>query len=109
MEKHDYINYAEKLKALGHPVRLKIAIGLSNNSHTVNQLCNYMGIPQATVSQHLATLRNKGIIEGSRNGTSINYYLSNEKVRNILNDLESQNTSLQRKEVGKVMQKEARG
>lgn len=109
MQKHDFNNYAEKLKALGHPMRLKIAIELLNNNYTVNQLCSYLGIPQATVSQHLATLRNKGIIEGSRNGTSINYYLSNEKVQSILSSLERQSTSLQQKEIGKVMQKEARG
>lgn len=87
MEKKDYENYAEKLKAIGHPVRLKIAVELSDNSYTVNALCASLDIPQATVSQHLSILKNKGIIEGKRNGTSISYQLCSEPVRDMLDSL----------------------
>ncbi len=87
MERNDYENYAEKLKALGHPVRLKIAVELSDNTYTVNALCSVLQIPQATVSQHLSILRNKGIIEGIRSGTSISYRLSSQPVREMLEKL----------------------
>lgn len=87
MERKDFENYAEKLKALGHPVRLKIAVELSVSSLTVSTLCSCLDIPQATVSQHLSILRNKGIIEGERKGTSISYSLCSEPVRDMLEQL----------------------
>ncbi len=87
MDKKAYENYAEKLKALGHPVRLRIAVELSEKDFTVNALCAALDVPQATVSQHLSILRNKGIIEGSRNGTSISYRLSSAPVRDMLEQL----------------------
>lgn len=88
MEKNIFENYAEKLKALGHPIRLKIAAELAKRSITVNALCDVLDIPQATVSQHLSILRNKGIIVGERNGTSISYSLQSEPVRSMLDSLQ---------------------
>ena len=53
-------------KALGHPVRLAIVRGLSSKRCNVNSISEKLGLPQATVSQHLAVLRRAGIIEGER-------------------------------------------
>ncbi len=108
MERKDYENYAEKLKALGHPVRLKIAVELSDGSYTVNALCNSLRIPQATVSQHLSILRNKGIIEGSRSGTSISYYLSSNTVKTMLDRLRESAGDTIPKQQNLANQKEAR-
>lgn len=87
MDKKAYENYSEKLKALGHPVRLRIAVELSEQEFTVNALCATLDVPQATVSQHLSILRNKGIIEGSRSGTSISYRLSSVPIKEMLEQL----------------------
>lgn len=87
MERKDFENYAEKLKALGHPVRLKIAIELAVSPLSVSTLCLCLEIPQATVSQHLSILRNKGIITGERKGTSVSYSLHSEPIRDMLEQL----------------------
>ncbi len=89
MDKKAYEVYAEKLKALGHPVRLRIALELAEKEYSVNALCAVLDVPQATVSQHLSILRNKGIIEGSRHGTSISYHLSSLPVKEMLEQLRS--------------------
>jgi ArsR family transcriptional regulator len=76
--------YSEKLKAIGHPVRLKLVIGLMNNECNVTKICNGLNIPQATTSQHLAILKNKGIIKGRRDGTSICYSIEDEGIKKML-------------------------
>lgn len=79
-----YEDYSEKLKAIGHPVRLRIAIALVEKEYAVSALCEELNIPQATLSQHLSILRNKNIVEGRRKGTSITYHLYSEAIRYLL-------------------------
>ncbi len=54
---------AETLKALGHPVRLRIMAYLAfRGEGTVSDLAKKLGLPQAIVSQQLARLRLSGQI-----------------------------------------------
>jgi ArsR family transcriptional regulator len=76
--------YSEKLKALGHPVRLKLVMGLMGNECNVTKICKGLKIPQATTSQHLAILKNKGIIKGRRDGTSICYSIEDDAIKKLL-------------------------
>ncbi len=69
----DYAEEAEILKVLGHPVRLKIVAGLCSKQCNVKYIWECLGLPQATVSQHLALLKNKGIISGKRDGVEVHY------------------------------------
>lgn len=76
---------AELLKVLSHPVRLCIVRGLwQNGCCNVTHMQQCMDVPQSTVSQHLAKLRQAGIIEGERNGLEICYTLKDERVKAIL-------------------------
>ena len=62
-QKINFKEDSEILKALGHPVRLKMMCGLiSNNECNVNKIVEELKIPQSTVSQHLSVLKNSGII-----------------------------------------------
>jgi ArsR family transcriptional regulator len=75
---------AEILKVLGHPVRLKIVAGLMSQSCNVKKIWECLGLPQATVSQHLALLKNKGIIDGRREGVEIFYQVISEPARKVV-------------------------
>lgn len=68
-----YDSEAEILKVLGHPIRLKIVAGLCARECNVKHIWECLGLPQATVSQHLALLKHKGVIVGKRDGTEIRY------------------------------------
>ena len=68
-----FIDEAEVFKVLGHPVRLKIVAGLCARECNVKYIWECLGLPQATVSQHLALLKNKGIIMGTRDGVEVHY------------------------------------
>lgn len=78
---------AEILKVLGHPIRLKIVAGLMSQSCNVKKIWECLGLPQATVSQHLALLKNKGIIEGRRDGVEVFYQVTSEQARSVITSL----------------------
>ena len=78
---------AEILKVMGHPVRLKIVAGLMSQSCNVKKIWECLGLPQATVSQHLALLKNKGIIAGRREGTEVHYQVTSESACQVVRAL----------------------
>lgn len=78
---------AEILKVLGHPIRLKIVAGLMSQTCNVKKIWECLELPQATVSQHLALLKNKRIIEGRREGVEVFYHVVCEEARRIVGAL----------------------
>lgn len=79
-----YEQKAEKLKALAHPQRLCIVNGLMENKCNVTTIQECLGLPQSTVSQHLAKLKAAGIIEGNRKGLEICYSVVDEEIKEIV-------------------------
>jgi DNA-binding transcriptional ArsR family regulator len=77
-------NEAEVCKVLGHPIRLKIVAGLCSQECNVKHIWECLGLPQATVSQHLALLKNKGIIEGKREGVEVHYSVIHPLAKQII-------------------------
>ena len=81
----NYEEDSELLKAIAHPVRLKIVIGLINdNECNVNVMVKKLGIPQSTVSQHLGILRTRGIIKPRKDGLKTCYCVCDEKIKKIV-------------------------
>ncbi|MDD4005054.1 MAG: metalloregulator ArsR/SmtB family transcription factor, partial [Elusimicrobiaceae bacterium] len=61
-------------KALAHPARLNIALGLAARTEcNVSTMARKLALAQPAVSQHLAVLKNAGVIESARKGTTICY------------------------------------
>jgi len=75
---------AEILKVLGHPIRLKIVAGLCTKECNVKHIWECLGLPQATVSQHLSLLKNKGIISGKRDGVEVHYTVIHPFAKKII-------------------------
>ncbi len=84
---------AEILKVLGHPIRLKIVAGLMSQTCNVKKIWECLALPQATVSQHLALLKNKHIIEGRREGVEVFYHVISPQARRIVGALIEQSPS----------------
>lgn len=87
MDMRIYEIKAEKLKAMAHPYRLCILKGLAENKCNVSKIQECLGIPQSTISQHLARLRAAGLIKGERNGQEICYKVVDEEVIRIIKAL----------------------
>lgn len=83
----NYNAKSEILKAIAHPVRLCIVKGLIENRCNVTKIQDCLGLPQSTVSQHLAKLKAARVIEGERNGLEISYKVVNEDVKKIVKAL----------------------
>ncbi len=78
------IRESEILKVLGHPIRLKIVAGLMTESCNVKKIWECLALPQATVSQHLALLKNKNIISGRREGVEVYYQVTSPEAIRIV-------------------------
>lgn len=77
---------AEFFKALGHPARLAILDHLRDGEKSVNELQTLLGCDQSTVSQQLSVLRNRGIVEGRKEGTTVYYRVRDPAVFRLLDD-----------------------
>ena len=65
---------AEMLKALGHPVRLKVIQHLlTQQCCCCGELCQCFDYSQSTISQHLGVLKDAGVLSACRDGTRMLY------------------------------------
>jgi DNA-binding transcriptional ArsR family regulator len=67
---------AEQLKALGHPVRLSILRRVVQGpvaGTPAGELQARLDIPASTLSHHLATLADAGLVQVARDGTTLRY------------------------------------
>jgi len=71
---------SEVCKTLASPKRLEIINALKDGEKTVGELVDILGVPKANVSQHLAVMRHKGILNSRRDGVNIHYRIANPKV-----------------------------
>ncbi|MBN1697522.1 MAG: winged helix-turn-helix transcriptional regulator [Spirochaetales bacterium] len=74
-EKHRSEARAKILKALAHPSRMFIVEKIRGKPHCVCELAEMIGIDQSTTSKHLSVLKNAGIIEDRKEGTTVYYSL----------------------------------
>ena len=80
----DHEKESEILKALGHPIRLRMVEGLMNNECNVNKIMDVLNIPQSTASQHLTKLKSVGILVARKEGVRTCYKVADKKVREIM-------------------------
>ncbi len=75
-----YDLHATICKTFANPWRLRIVEALGNQECTVSKLVQILGIPKSNVSQHLATMREKGVVDYRREGGYVYYSLANPKI-----------------------------
>ena len=85
----EYQKISETLKAIAHPVRLRIVQGLMVNECNVGTIVKKLGLPQSTVSQHLSILKSRGIITPRKEGVKTCYVVVDMYVRGIIGILEN--------------------
>ncbi len=77
--------YARKLKVLGHPVRLKLLCMIARQEDPcVSELWLCLQQPQPVVSQHLAVLKDKGIVRSEVQGNRRIYSIVDDFVRDLV-------------------------
>ena len=71
---------AEVSKTMAHPLRLAILHNLKDCEKTVNELTEITGASQSNVSQHLALMRQRGIVKTRKSGQNIYYRVYSPKI-----------------------------
>ena len=80
---------AELCSAFSDPTRILILYELDERPRMVNELAADLNLPQPTVSRHLKTLRDRGLVAAERQGTNMLYQLSDRRLIDALDILRS--------------------
>jgi ArsR family transcriptional regulator len=108
MDRADDDAAAERLKALGHPVRLAILRALAEQSCCCcADVCSRLPLAQSTVSQHLKVLKEAGLVTFRREGVRSSYVLNPDALAALRSDL-AEVTDLLVAVSGPAAQREAR-
>ncbi|MBI2811386.1 MAG: transcriptional regulator [Candidatus Melainabacteria bacterium] len=72
------------LRGLADPSRFTILSCLTEKSMTVNELVAGTGLGQPNVSNHLACLKECGLVDCTSEGRFVHYSLSNQRIADLL-------------------------
>jgi ArsR family transcriptional regulator len=75
---------AAMMAALSHEARLRVLCDLVTSERTAGELVKRSGLSQSALSQHLARLRQEGLVATRREGVSIYYSIANPDAARIL-------------------------
>ena len=75
-----YQLHAELCKTLSNHTRLEILNLLRDGEKTVSELVAATGLRQSNLSQHLALMRQQGIVIARKEGANVNYRIANPKI-----------------------------
>jgi DNA-binding transcriptional ArsR family regulator len=78
---------AALLKALAHEARLMVLCQLLGGEHSAGALQEASGLSQSALSQHLARLREEGLVATRREAQTIYYRLADPHVARVLDTL----------------------
>ena len=75
---------SRSLKAMSHPLRLKILCTLGEQEVSVQDLVEHVGTSQSNISQHLAILRDKGILASRKDANRVYYRVSDSRTLRLI-------------------------
>ena len=79
---------AEVLKAVAHPVRLRLIALLTEQDSHVNAMAARLEIPQPIISQQLRILRMRGLVEVVRKNGFAVYHLAEPRLSHVVECME---------------------
>ncbi len=77
------------LKSLSNAQRLKLLCLIMEGERPVGELADQVGLAQSAVSQHLARMRQEGLIKARREGQTIFYQIADKNVGRVVKLLEN--------------------
>lgn len=85
IDKHEHIETAARaLKAIAHPLRLKILCVLGGREECVQDIVEAVGTSQSNISQHLAILRDKGVLRTRKDANRVFYRVGDTRTLKLL-------------------------
>jgi ArsR family transcriptional regulator len=71
---------AQVLKAVAHPLRLRVIELLESGEKTVSELQAALGVAQSSMSQQLIAMKSRGVLSSRRDGNQVYYEIANRDV-----------------------------
>jgi ArsR family transcriptional regulator len=75
---------SRSLKAMSHPLRLKILCTLGGEEVSVQEIVEHVGTSQSNISQHLAILRDKGILISRKEANRVYYRVGDSRTLRLV-------------------------
>jgi ArsR family transcriptional regulator len=75
---------AALLRAIAHEARLLVLCELANGERSAGELVERSGLSQSALSQHLAKLREQGLVATRREAQVIHYRIADQRARRVL-------------------------
>lgn len=75
---------SRSLKAMSHPLRLKILCTLGDEEVSVQHIVDHVGTSQSNISQHLAILRDKGILAARKDANRVYYRVGDARTLRLI-------------------------
>lgn len=85
IEHDEQIEQASRaLKAMSHPLRLKILCVLGDKEISVQDIVDNVGTSQSNISQHLAVLRDKGVLRTRKDANRVYYRVGDTRTLSLI-------------------------
>jgi ArsR family transcriptional regulator len=75
---------SRSIKAMSHPLRLKILCTLGDHEVSVQDIVDQVGTSQSNISQHLAILRDKGILTSRKDANRVFYRVGDNRTLKLI-------------------------
>lgn len=75
---------ARALKAISHPLRLKILCVVGGEEVCVQDIVDAVGTSQSNISQHLAILRDKGVLTTRKDANRVFYRVADQRTLQLI-------------------------
>jgi len=75
---------SRSMKAIAHPLRLKILCTLGSSEVSVQDIVDEVGTSQSNISQHLAILRDKGILTARKDANRVYYRVGDARTLRLI-------------------------
>ena len=80
----DILQASLAMKSIAHPLRLKILCVLAVNELSVQDIVDNVGTSQSNISQHLAILRDKGVLATRKDANRVFYRIGDPRTLKLV-------------------------
>ena len=85
IDKQEHIEQAARaLKSISHPLRLKILCVIGDQEACVQEIVDQVGTSQSNISQHLAILREKGVLVTRKDANRVFYRVGDTRTLQLV-------------------------
>ena len=75
---------SDAMRAMAHPLRLKILCLVGSQELSVLEIVDAVGTTQSNVSQHLAVMRDHGLLEARKEANKVFYRIGDPRVLKMI-------------------------